>query len=317
MSSTSSTSGARPVARAEVLHRRARRAPDRADEVGHELLAGHEGDRPLGVLAVDLVADRLQEVGLAEADAAVDEQRVPARRRGVRHHAGRRVRELVGRSDDELVEGVARDQLGRRRAPPAAAAIARSRRSGRRRGVRPPRPRRSSDHLEVDRERPLRARLQVLEDRGQEIVLEPLLVVAVRRPQADPPVVDAHALDRPQPEVAVRRLHHRFDRADRLGPELKHPDSPVHSPVERNNDPSDFRRVSRDFPLFVHSNRQPPAPERRKVGTTRFLGSCSVSSRMPRAAGRRAVHGSLSNRRRMPTSAQRAAQCASSRKSVR
>ena len=67
-----------PVARAEVLHRGARRPADRTDEVGHELLAGDEADRPLGVLAMNLVTDGLQEVGLAQADAAVDEQRVPA-----------------------------------------------------------------------------------------------------------------------------------------------------------------------------------------------------------------------------------------------
>ena len=34
-------------------------------------------DLPLGVLPVDLVADGVQQVGLAQADAAVDEQRVP------------------------------------------------------------------------------------------------------------------------------------------------------------------------------------------------------------------------------------------------
>ena len=74
--------------------------------------------------------------------------------------------------------------------------------------------------------------------------------------------------------------------------------------AERRKILSDFRRVHADFPLFVHSNRQPPAPERRSGWTTRFLGSCSVSSRMPRAAGRRAVQRSLSNRRKVQTSAQ-------------
>ncbi len=103
--------GRGPVARAELLHRaaagRALLVHHRADEVGDELLAGDEADRPVGVLAMDLVPDRLQEVGLAETDAAVDEERVPARGRRLGDDAGRGVRELVGRADDELVEGVA------------------------------------------------------------------------------------------------------------------------------------------------------------------------------------------------------------------
>ena len=318
MSSTSSTSGRGPVARAEVLHRACRRRAllvhHRADEVGDELLAGHEGDRPVGVLAVDLVADRLQEVGLAEADAAVDEERVPARRRRLRDHARRGVRELVGRADDELVEGVARDQVGR--AAPATGAAAPMRRaasSGRRRRG-PPRPRRSSSDLEVDGERPLRARLEVLEDRGEEVILEPLLVIAVRRPQADAPVVDADALDGTQPEIAVRRLDQRFDGADRLGPELKHPAPPVHSRSNAKMS-SDFRRVHATSPCLSTAigNRQLPRDER----LDRQIVWVPVPSRRECRAQRVARGGgSLSNRRKCQQ-ARSGRAFARSRKSVR
>jgi hypothetical protein len=53
--------------------------------------------RQLRVVAVDEVADRVEQVGLAEADAAVDEERVvgPRRRLGDRQRRG--VREAVRR----------------------------------------------------------------------------------------------------------------------------------------------------------------------------------------------------------------------------
>ena len=176
-----------------------------------------------GCWRVNLVADRLQEVGLAEADAAVDEQRVPARRGRVGDHARRRVGELVGRADDELVERVARHQVGRRRHRRRADAdswlgtVDRAGTVARRDGVAPSRTSKSTVNTRWARAS------RSLQDRREEVVLEPLLVVAVRRPQADAPVVDADALDRPQPQVAVRGLDHRFDGTDRFGPELKHP----------------------------------------------------------------------------------------------
>ena len=59
------------------------------DEVVGEGLEGHVADLEAGVVAKRVVADGLQEVGLAEADAAVDEERVvlacpESRRRRVR-----------------------------------------------------------------------------------------------------------------------------------------------------------------------------------------------------------------------------------------
>ena len=54
----------------------------------------------------------MHEVGLAEPDAAVDEQRIVARARIVGDGERRRVREAVAAPDDELVENVAGVELG-------------------------------------------------------------------------------------------------------------------------------------------------------------------------------------------------------------
>ena len=61
----------------------------------------------------DVVADRVQEVGLAEAGRAVEEERVVglAGQLGDRERGG--VGEAVGVADDELVEGELRVELGR------------------------------------------------------------------------------------------------------------------------------------------------------------------------------------------------------------
>ena len=58
------------------------------------------------------MADRVQEVGLAESGLAVDDERVVclAGRLGDRHGSG--VREAVGRTDDEVLEQVARVEPG-------------------------------------------------------------------------------------------------------------------------------------------------------------------------------------------------------------
>ncbi len=50
--------------------------------------------------------DRVQQVGLAQPGLAVDEQRVVGLGRRLGHGHGGRVREAVGRADDEAVEGV-------------------------------------------------------------------------------------------------------------------------------------------------------------------------------------------------------------------
>ena len=148
--------------------------------------------------------------------------------------ARRRVGELVGGADDELVEGVAGDQVRRGEPERASASAAPALRRGPGRGADGGHRYRSLaggglvGDLEVDDERALRARFEVPQDRRQEIILEPLLVIAVRRAQADAPVVDSDALDGAQPEITVGRLHHRLDGAHGLGPELIHIGEPIH-----------------------------------------------------------------------------------------
>lgn len=82
------------------------------DELVHELLGGHVHDAPGGVLLEDLDADGLEQVCLAEADAAEDEERVVVLAGVVGDGDAGRVGELVGRPDDELIEGVARVDAG-------------------------------------------------------------------------------------------------------------------------------------------------------------------------------------------------------------
>src|SRR5438105_3745985 len=59
------------------------------------------------------MADRMHQVGFAQADAAVDEQRVIGARRRLRDGATRRMCELVGGTDDERVERITRAQTCR------------------------------------------------------------------------------------------------------------------------------------------------------------------------------------------------------------
>ena len=75
------------------------------DELVEERLARHVAHPVVGVVLPDVVADGLQEVGLAQAGVAVDEQGVvgPPGRLGHRQRGG--VGEPVRRPDDEGVEG--------------------------------------------------------------------------------------------------------------------------------------------------------------------------------------------------------------------
>ena len=61
----------------------------------------------------DLVADGLHQVGLAHADAAVQEQRVVGLGGAFRHRAGGSVGKLIAGADDEVVEGVLGIELSR------------------------------------------------------------------------------------------------------------------------------------------------------------------------------------------------------------
>ena len=89
-----------------------------------------------GCRLLDLVADGLHQVGLAHADAAVEEERVVGFRRTFGDRLAGGVGELIAAADDECVEGVARIQL--RRAVPVEACLRRVSGRSRTMAERPP-----------------------------------------------------------------------------------------------------------------------------------------------------------------------------------
>ena len=110
------------------------------DELVEEGLGGDVA-HPVGrVVLPHVVADGLQEVGLAQAGVAVDEQRVVLAGRRLGHGQGGGVGEPVGRADHEGVEGVPRVDVVHRSVPTPPAPA--GRRGGRRgHGPRPARAR--------------------------------------------------------------------------------------------------------------------------------------------------------------------------------
>ncbi len=79
---------------------------DRLDELGGEVLRGHVDDLHVVHLVVDRVADGLDEVGLAESDAAVDEARVVRGARVARDGHRGVGGEAVVLADDEGIKRV-------------------------------------------------------------------------------------------------------------------------------------------------------------------------------------------------------------------
>ncbi|MNW55056.1 hypothetical protein D3C74_326930 [compost metagenome] len=86
---------------------------DRVDEVVRELLGVHVAHADVRVQVVRVVADRVQEVRLAEAGLPVDEEGVVGLGRRLGDRDSGSVREPVRRSDDERLEDVLRVQPGR------------------------------------------------------------------------------------------------------------------------------------------------------------------------------------------------------------
>ena len=78
---------------------------DGRDQLVGELLTGDIHDDEVGVGAIDLGPDGRQQMGLAEARAAVDEQRVVGTGGVGRDSLRRSKRKLVGRAFDEVLEG--------------------------------------------------------------------------------------------------------------------------------------------------------------------------------------------------------------------
>ena len=85
---------------------------DRVDEVVRQLLGGDVAHARRLEVAADVVAERVQQVGLAQPGVAVDGQRVVRLARVLRDGDGRGVGEAVRRADDEGLEGVLRVEPG-------------------------------------------------------------------------------------------------------------------------------------------------------------------------------------------------------------
>ena len=97
------------IDRAELLLERDRvLVPERADEVVHELLGRQISDLALRLGDADVPRDGVHQMGLAEPDPAVQEQRVERRRGGFGDAARGGMGELVRLADHEIVEGEAR-----------------------------------------------------------------------------------------------------------------------------------------------------------------------------------------------------------------
>jgi hypothetical protein len=103
-----------PVAPLELMHPLEAQG---VDQVVQEALGRQVQHARVGLAAQHLLSDRVHQVRLAEADAAVQEERVVGARRRLGDRARGRVRELVRGAHDERIEGEARaqDEGARRR----------------------------------------------------------------------------------------------------------------------------------------------------------------------------------------------------------
>ena len=86
---------------------------DGVDHLVHEALGGDVRQLKRLIVLEHVLPDRVHQVCLAESHTAVDEQRVVGPRRRFRDRPAGRVRKLVGRADDERVEGVSRIEARR------------------------------------------------------------------------------------------------------------------------------------------------------------------------------------------------------------
>jgi len=88
---------------------------DRVDQVVGEARGREVEQAQRRIQPRDLVPDRVQQMGLAETDPAVDEERVVGLRRQLRHRLAGGLGELVGVADDEGFKGIARGEAVRER----------------------------------------------------------------------------------------------------------------------------------------------------------------------------------------------------------
>ena len=94
----------RSVALAKIEHAV---VADRVDHFVHETLGRDVRELQISIVFEDVLTDGMHQMRLAEAHAAVDEQRVVRSRRRFGHGAAGGMRELIRGSDDERVERVA------------------------------------------------------------------------------------------------------------------------------------------------------------------------------------------------------------------
>ena len=198
----------------------------RVDQIVQESLGGEVEHAGVGVAPEDLVRDRVHQVGLAEADAAVEEERVVGARGRFRDRARGGVRELVRGADDEVLEGEAR-VAGARAARTRRAR--RGRRGGRLRTERPPSrigsraPGSPPAMLPARAASPCRDSIQSAKTReGTETVRTP----AARGR------VEGELAGRPEPGLQLFRVELSLELLEDGGPDLGHRQTP------------DFHRIS-------------------------------------------------------------------------
>ena len=215
-----------PVARPELVDLA---LLDRGDELVRELLGRRVDDLLARELGDDLVADRVHQVGLAEADPAVQEERVVGVPGSLGDRQAGRVSQPVGRADDEVGEGVARVEARRAafaadpgRLEPDLLAVGAGPGPT---GVPGPasvrgrlRRRRPDDELDLD---------AVAHDAGQRLGdqrpiagVEPVLREAVRDGDPEPVVIDVDQLRVAQPGLEVRRRQRDLEFAEGCTPDL-------------------------------------------------------------------------------------------------
>jgi hypothetical protein len=82
--------------------------PERADKLEHEFFGGKINDPPFRIALTDGPGNRMHEVGFAEPDAAIEEERVERHRIAFSHPPRGGIGELIRFADHEILEGEAR-----------------------------------------------------------------------------------------------------------------------------------------------------------------------------------------------------------------
>ena len=195
---------------------------DAGDELVGELLAGRVGDALARELRRDRVPDGVHQVGLAQADAAVQEERVVGVAGALRDRQRCRVGEAVGRSHDEVREGVAGVEVGRAarralgRADPRGLHADRLR--GDRGGLRLRLAGARDDELDLDAV--AHDAGQRLGDQGAVAGLEPVLGEPVGDRDPEPLIIDVHEVGVAQPRLEVGGRQRNLQLAKGCSPDL-------------------------------------------------------------------------------------------------